>query len=64
MKSGVEQIINRENTGVLVSNAHRAWDRELFQPSVTVGLIGAEALAGYHDNPVYIKKLAACAASV
>lgn len=55
VKSDVEKVINGEDAGKLVGNAHRAWYRELFQPSVAAGLIGAEVLAGYRNNPVYIK---------
>ena len=55
VKADVEKVISGEDAGKLASGAHRAWYRELFQPCVTAGLIGAEALAGYRNNPVYIK---------
>lgn len=55
VKADVEKVINGEDAGKLASSAHRAWYRELFQPCVTAGIIGAEALAGYRNNPVYIK---------
>ena len=31
------------------------WYRELFQPSVTAGLIPASALAGYRNGPVFLR---------
>ncbi|WP_300381226.1 Fic family protein [Henriciella sp.] len=55
VKADVEKVIKGEEAGKLASSAHRAWYRELFQPCVTAGLIKAEALAGYRNNPVYIK---------
>ena len=37
------------------ATAHKDWYRELFQPCVAAGLIEAGALAGYRNNPVYLR---------
>jgi Fic family protein len=37
-------------------NDHAIWYRELFSPSVKAGLIAASDLAGYRNQPVYIRK--------
>src|SRR5690606_36859402 len=41
--------------GVIASEDHSSWYRELFGPSVTAGLIRASDLAGYRNGPVYIR---------
>jgi len=40
----------------VVSNDHSIWYRELFAPSVNAGLIAASDLAGYRNQPVYIRR--------
>ncbi|PZR35006.1 MAG: cell filamentation protein Fic [Azospira oryzae] len=51
----IERILNEENPGTVADEDHGAWYRELFAPSVTVGLLKARDLAGYRNGPVYIK---------
>lgn len=55
VKESVKKILNGEDPGEVVDNDHRVWYRELFAPSVTVGLIKASDLAGYRTNQVYIR---------
>ena len=55
VKEAIEKIIGGEDAGKLVRAAHRDWYRELFQPSVQAGLIGAAALAGYRSQPVFLR---------
>ena len=55
VKEAVELIIGGRDAGKLVRKVHRDWYRELFQPSVAAGLIGAAALAGYRDQPVFLR---------
>lgn len=55
VKADVEQVIAGADAGRLAGNSHRAWYRELFQPCVAAGLIGAEALAGYRNDAVFIR---------
>jgi fido (protein-threonine AMPylation protein) len=55
VKATVAEIIAGANPGALVRTAHKDWYRELFQPCVAAGLIEAGALAGYRNNPVYLR---------
>jgi hypothetical protein len=55
VKESVSSIIAGGQPGELVRTAHRDWYRELFQPSVQAGLIGAQALAGYRNQPVFLR---------
>lgn len=49
------EIMVGGNPGALVREAHPFWYRELFQPSVAVGLLPASALAGYRNDAVYLR---------
>jgi len=55
VKATVADVIAGANAGTLVRTAHKDWYRELFQPCVAGGLIEAGALAGYRNNPVYLR---------
>jgi Fic/DOC family len=55
VKEAVRLIIGGRHAGKLVREAHGDWYRELFQPSVAAGLIGATALAGYRNLPVLLR---------
>ena len=55
VKHGVEKVIAGENPTALVRTVHNDWYRELFQPSVTAGLLEAGSLAGYRNIPVYLR---------
>jgi fido (protein-threonine AMPylation protein) len=55
VKATVAEVIAGANAGTLVRTAHKEWYRELFQPCVAAGLIEAGALAGYRNNPVYLR---------
>jgi hypothetical protein len=55
VKETVGEVIAGGNPGVLTRSAHTDWYRELFQPCVAAGLIEAGALAGYRNNPVYLR---------
>lgn len=54
VKESVIQILNGKNAGEVVDTDHGDWYRELFAPSVTVGLLKASDLAGYRNIQVYI----------
>ena len=43
------------NAGELVRAAHRDWYREMFQPGVAAGPIGASSLAGYRNGAVFLR---------
>jgi hypothetical protein len=56
VKESIVKILNGENSGSIVENEHGDWYRELFAPSVSVGLLKASDLAGYRTNQVFIGK--------
>lgn len=55
VKGDVASVLAGQGVGPLVGEGHRAWYRELFQPCVAAGVIGAEALAGYRNDAVFIR---------
>lgn len=54
VKQSIEKILNGNNAGSIVDADHGDWYRELFGPSVTVGLLKPADLAGYRNHQVYI----------
>ena len=52
----VRKVLDGENSGEVTDNDHSNWYRELFAPSVNVGIIEAADLAGYRNGPVYIRR--------
>jgi len=55
VKDSIKSVLEDENSGEVVDNDHGSWYRELFAPSVAVGLAKASDLAGYRNGSVYIK---------
>lgn len=49
------KILNGQNPGQVADVDHGTWYRELFAPSVAVGLLKPSDLAGYRNGPVYIR---------
>jgi hypothetical protein len=56
VKESVIKILSGDNAGEVVDSEHRDWYRELFAPSVNVGILNPSDLAGYRTNQVYIGK--------
>jgi Protein of unknown function (DUF1488)/Fic/DOC family len=54
-KESVGRVIAGAPPGIVVRDEHKDWYRELFQPYVTAGLMKAGDLAGYRNNPVYLR---------
>lgn len=54
VKESIAAIINGANAGSRVDGDHAKWYRQLFDPSVAVGLLKASDLAGYRRHQVYI----------
>ncbi len=52
----IGRVLKGENPGTVAENDHRAWYREMFAPSVTVGLLKPGDLAGYRNAQVYIRQ--------
>jgi len=55
VKESINSVLEDQNPGEVVDNDHGIWYRELFAPSIAVGLAKASDLAGYRNGPVYIK---------
>lgn len=55
VKGSIRKILAGENPGEVADLEHVDWYRELFAPSVTVGLLKPADLAGYRNGQVYIK---------
>ena len=51
----VRKVLQGENAGEVAGHDHGAWYRELFAPSVAVGLLNPADLAGYRNAQVYIR---------
>lgn len=54
VKESIKKILQHENAGKVADDEHGDWYRELFAPSVAVGILKASDLAGYRSNQVYI----------
>jgi hypothetical protein len=51
----VRKVLQGENVGEVADHDHGAWYRELFAPSIAVGLLNPADLAGYRNAQVYIR---------
>lgn len=56
VQKSVGRVLQRENPGLVADEDHGTWYRELFAPSVTVGLLKPADLAGYRNAQVYIRR--------
>ncbi|MDE0394846.1 MAG: Fic family protein [Gammaproteobacteria bacterium] len=53
VRNTVSEVMAGGSPAALIRAAHGDWYRELFQPSVEAGLIGASTLAGYRNHAVF-----------
>ncbi len=56
VKESLKEVLNTDSAGIIAKRDHDKWYRELFSPSVTLGLLKATDLAGYRNQAVYIRK--------
>lgn len=56
VEKSIKRILNGGNAGAIAEEGHGTWYRELFAPSITAGLLRPADLAGYRNNPVYIRR--------
>ena len=56
VQKSLGKILKGENPGEVADADHGTWYRELFSPSVTVGLLKPADLAGYRNGQGYIRK--------
>jgi hypothetical protein len=55
VKKSVHAVLENGNPGTVADQDHGTWYRDMFAPSVTAGLMQPASLAGYRNNPVYIR---------
>jgi len=55
VRGTVAKLIRGAKAGAIVREDLRDWYREMFQPSVSAGLLWPAALAGYRSHAVYIR---------
>lgn len=55
VKEAIADILSGANPIARVRTSHMEWYREMFQPYVTAGVSPAASLAGYRNNPVYLR---------
>lgn len=55
VENSLKKVLDNINPGKVVASDHRIWYREMFSPSITVGLLKPADLAGYRSNQVYIR---------
>jgi len=56
VRESVSKVLRGANPGTIAEEDHRTWYRELFAPSITTGLLKPADLAGYRNDPVYIRR--------
>lgn len=56
VKESLAKVLDGNSAGQVVNNDQALWYRELFAPSVSAGLTAASDLAGYRNQPVYIRR--------
>jgi fido (protein-threonine AMPylation protein) len=56
VRDSLQRVLRGENPGAVAEDDHRLWYREMFAPSVTIGLVRPADLAGYRNGQVYIRR--------
>lgn len=56
VRNSVRKVLAGENPGDVSERDHRSWYRQMFGPSVAVGLLKASNLAGYRNDQVFIRR--------
>lgn len=54
IKESIAAVLSGKNVGLQADKDHSKWYRELFDPSVTAGILEPSDLAGYRNHQVYI----------
>jgi len=55
VKESIRKILGGANPAAVVANDHRDWYAQMFAPSVQSGILKPADLAGYRNQPVYIR---------
>ena len=56
VEKSIRRVLKGENSGIVAEEDHREWYREMFAPSVSVGILKPADLAGYRNAQVYIRQ--------
>jgi len=56
VRKAIQKCLQGNNAGEIAERDHSAWYREMFAPSVAVGLLKPADLAGYRNAPVFIRR--------
>ena len=56
VEKSIGQVLGGENAGAVADDDHPTWYREMFAPSVTAGILKPSDLAGYRNEPVFIRQ--------
>ena len=56
VEKSIGRVLKGENPGTVAEEDHRDWYREMFAPSVTVGILKPADLAGYRHEQVFIRQ--------
>ena len=56
VRNAVKECLEGKNAGTIADQDHGVWYREMFAPSVAVGLLKPSDLAGYRNAPVFIRR--------
>jgi len=56
VRVSLRKVLQGDNPGLVADEDHGKWYRELFAPSVAVGLLRPADLAGYRNAQVYIRR--------
>lgn len=56
VKKAVRKVLEGEDPGDVLEQAHSDWYLALFGPSVAAGIVKQSDLAGYRAGPVYIRQ--------
>jgi Fic family protein len=56
VQKSIGKVLKGDNPGTVADDDHRTWYREMFAPSVTVGLLRPSDLAGYRNGQVFIRQ--------
>ena len=55
VRAVVQAVLSGADAAALVRAQHRDWYRQLFTPHVAAGLFNQGALAGYRNQPIYLR---------
>lgn len=56
VEKSIGRVLKGENPGTVAQEDHGEWYREMFAPSVSVGILKPADLAGYRNAQVYIRQ--------